>query len=144
MFDLNAQLAERLSRRASRTCGKHRICCDLHGDCVLEIQTKVLKLHKAKRQLSIRADEYTAKLVEYSSQIRNLEQKRDKLHDKSTSYAEIRSWIRAFEENVTTGSIMTAQDSAVMRSIVSTIIVKEYGIELHLKCGVEFWQGFIK
>ncbi len=111
---------------------------------ILEIQTKVLEVHKAKRQLSIGADEYTAKLIEYSSQIRKLEQERDKLHDKSTSYAEIRSWIRAFEENVTTGSIMTAQDSAVMRSIISTIIVKEYGIELHLKCGVEFWQGFEK
>lgn len=117
---------------------------DVIDSKILEMQNQVLELHKAKRQMAIGAAEYSAKLIEYSARIRELEKERDKIHDKSMEETEIRSWIRAFEQNVTTGSIMTAKDSAVMRSVVDKIIVKEYGIELHLKCGVEYWQGFIK
>ncbi|MEI3407920.1 MAG: hypothetical protein V8Q89_03770 [Christensenellales bacterium] len=56
----------------------------------------------------------------------------------------MRSWLEAFDESIANGKILTAKNSAIMRTIVEKIVVKDDGIEIQLKCGVTIGQEFVK
>lgn len=72
------------------------------------------------------------------------EAQRDGLQDSTLKYTEVRSWLEAFDESIANGKILTAKDSAIMRTIVEKIIVKDDGIEIQLKCGVTIGHEFVK
>ncbi len=110
---------------------------------IITLQESALELHKAKQRLQITPAEYAAKVKEYSSAMREKEALRDQLQDESVKYTEIRTWLKAFDENIQNGKLLTTKDSAIMRTIVERIIVKDDGIELYLKCGVVVGQEFI-
>ena len=42
------------------------------------------------------------------------------------------------------GKLLTATDSAVMRTVVERIVVRDDGIEIYLKCGVRVEQKFVR
>ena len=50
----------------------------------------------------------------------------------------------AFEHGIKDGSIMSADDTAIMRSLVEQIIVRETEIEIEFKCGVTIRQEYIR
>ncbi len=111
---------------------------------IIELQEAALSLHKAKQRMEITPVEYAAKVKEYSETMKDKEQQRNALQDESVKYAEIRAWLEAFDENIRNGKLLTAKDSAIMRTIVERIVVKDDGIELYLKCGVCVGQEFIQ
>ena len=76
--------------------------------------------------------------------MKDKEQPRNALQDESVKYAEIRAWLEAFDANIQNGSLLTAKDSAIMRTIVERIVVKDDGIEIYLKCGVVVGQEFVQ
>lgn len=117
---------------------------DLLETEIIEIQEKVLELHKAKQRLEVSAVDYSAAIAEYSAQIKEKETKRAELQDESLKYTKIKKWLAAFDENMLSGKIMTAKDSEVMRTIVERIYVKDDGIEIVLKCGVCIGQEYVK
>lgn len=111
---------------------------------IIEIQEAALTLHKAKRRMEITGADYTAKIAEYSAVMKEKESQRDQLQDSTLKYTEVRSWLEAFDESIANGKILTAKDSAIMRTIVEKIVVKDDGIEIQLKCGVTIGQEFVK
>ena len=95
-----------------------------------------------EQRLEISPAEYAAKVKEYGKTMKEKEAMRDALQDKSSKYAEIRSWLDAFDASILSGTILSAKDSEIMRTIVERIVVKDDGIEICLKCGVSVRQEF--
>lgn len=112
-------------------------------DEIIQIQENVLELHKAKQRMAVSAADYANKIKEYSEIMRQKEAERDDLQRSSLRYTEVRSWLKAFDENILNGKNLTAKDSAVMRTIVEKIICLDDGVLIHLKCGVTFEQEYI-
>lgn len=111
---------------------------------IIALQEVVLDLHKRKQRKEVTQEEYTARIREYSDAMKEKEQLRDELQDESVKYTEIRTWLEAFDANIKNGKLLTAKDSAIMRTIVERIVVKDDGIEIYLKCGVCVGQEFVR
>ena len=114
------------------------------GADILSIQASVLDLHKARQRLEIGQVEYAAKIAEYSAAMKAKENERDKLQDNAMKYAEVKTWLAAFDESISTGRILTANDSAIMHSLIERIVVKDDGIEVYLRCGVCIGQEYVR
>ena len=50
----------------------------------------------------------------------------------------------AFEHGIKDGAIMSTDDTAIMRSLVEQIIVRETEIEIEFKCGVTIRQEYVR
>lgn len=117
---------------------------DAIEDEIIELQEAVLDLHKRKQRKEVTQEEYAARIREFSEAMKEKEQLRDELQDESVKYTEIRAWLEAFDANITNGTLLTAKDSAIMRTIVERIVVKDDGIEVYLKCGVCVGQEYVR
>ncbi len=113
-------------------------------DEIIRIQTEVLELHKSKRQAQVSEADYAERIKAYSETMKKKDAQRAELQESTTKYTEIRAWLDAFDENINTGRILTVTDSEIMRSMVERIIVKDDGIEIHLKCGVSIGQAYVR
>lgn len=113
-------------------------------DEIIAIQAEALELNKAKRRLEIGTADYDARIKELTAAMKAKEAERAELQDSAVKYAQARAWLEAFNENVNTGRILTANDAEIMRMLVERIVVKEDGIEIHLKCGVSIEQEYVK
>lgn len=67
-----------------------------------------------------------------------------RLESSTLKYAEVRAWLKAFDEGINSGKLLAAMDCEIMRMIVERIIVKDNGIEVCLKCGVSIGQEFVR
>ena len=113
-------------------------------DEIIAIQAEALELNKAKRRLEIGTADYDARIKELTAAMKAKEAERAELQDSAVKYAQARAWLEAFNENVNTGRILTANDAEIMRMLVERIVVKDGGIEIHLKCGVSIEQEYVK
>ena len=113
-------------------------------DEIYEIQTKVLELHKAKQRMEIGDAEYREQLQEYTARLKALESEQLETQDTATKYAEIRLWLKTFEDTMQNGDILTAEDGSIMRSLVERIIVRKDGIEIIFKCGCGVEQEYVR
>ena len=111
---------------------------------ILGIQSEALELHKAKQRLEVGAAEYEARKKELQEMMKTKESERAALESSTLKYAEVRAWLKAFDEGINSGKLLTATDCEIMRMIVDRIIVKDNGIEVCLKCGVSIGQEFIR
>ena len=62
----------------------------------------------------------------------------------ANQYTELRVILDAFEHGIKDGSIMSTDDTAIMRSLVEQIIVRETEIEIEFKCGVTIRQEYVR
>jgi DNA invertase Pin-like site-specific DNA recombinase len=124
------------------TADKQAALAQIEAD-ILSIQASVLDLHKARQRLEIGQAEYAAKIAEYSAAMKAKDNERDKLQDNAMKYAEVKTWLAAFDESISTGRILTANDSAIMHSLIERIVVKDDGIEVYLRCGVCIGQEYV-
>lgn len=111
---------------------------------IIQTQERVLDLHKQKVAHKITDAEYNAAIQECSQQMQQLEAQQTELQTVATRYAEVRGWLDAFETNIRTGEIMSANDTMVMKTLVERIIVNDTGIEVQFKCGVSVEQEYIR
>lgn len=111
---------------------------------IISIQEAALDLHKAKQRMEVGQAEYDARKKELQDAMKTKEASRAALESSTLKYAEVRAWLKAFDENVNSGKILTATDSEIMRLIVERIVVKDDGIEIYLKCGVSVGHEYVK
>lgn len=111
---------------------------------ILGIQSEALELHKAKQRLEVGAAEYEARIKELQEIMKTKEKERAALESSTLKYEEVIAWLKAFDEGINSGKLLTATDCEIMRMIVDRIIVKDNGIEVCLKCGVSIGQEFVR
>ena len=122
--------------------GKERL--QALDDDIITIQEQALELHRAKQRMEVGQAEYDARKKELQDAMAAKEGERAALEDTTLKYAEVRTWLKAFDEGINSGKLLTATDCEIMRMIVDRIIVKDDGIEVCLKCGVSIGQEFIR
>ncbi len=113
-------------------------------DQIIALQEAALALHKAKQRMEVSAADYAAKVKEYSEQMKALEAERDEAAQTANQYTELKVILDAFEHGIKDGSIMSTDDTAIMRSLVEQIIVRETEIEIEFKCGVTIRQEYVR
>lgn len=113
-------------------------------DEIIAIKTEALELNKAKRRLEVGTTDYDVRIKELTDAMKAKEAERAELQDSAIKYAQAKAWLEAFDENVCTGRILTANDAEIIRMLVERIVVKDGGIEIHLKCGVSIQQEYAK
>ena len=111
---------------------------------IIQLQQAALDLHRAKQRLEIGAAEYTAKVKEYSEQMRMLEARRESLQGTDLKYAEVKAWLDTFMEQTMQEDALTTIDGVTMKMLVERIIARETGIEVIFKCGVAIEKEYVK
>ena len=96
------------------------------------------------QRMEVSAADYAAKVKEYSEQMKALEAERDEAAQTANQYTELKVILDAFEHGIKDGSIMSTDDTAIMRSLVEQIIVRETEIEIEFKCGVTIRQEYVR
>ena len=113
-------------------------------DEIIALQEAGLALHKAKQRLEVSAADYAATVKEYSDRMKALEAERDEAAKTANQYTDLRVILDAFEHGIKDGTIMSTDDTAIMRSLVEQIIVRETEIEIKFKCGVTISQEYVR
>lgn len=73
-----------------------------------------------------------------------LEAERDEAAKTANQHTELKVILDAFEHGFKDGTIMSSDDTAIMRSLVDQIIVRETEIEIEFKCGVAIRQEYVR
>ncbi len=111
---------------------------------IIQLQQAALDLHRAKQRLEIGAAEYTAKVKEYSEQMRMLEARRESLQCTDLKYAEVKSWLDTFTDQAMQADALTRIDGVTMKMLVERIIARETDIEVIFKCGVAIEKKYVR
>ncbi|WP_077533292.1 zinc ribbon domain-containing protein [Massiliimalia massiliensis] len=109
---------------------------------IIEVQEAVLALHKAKQSFSVSATDYATHIQAYSQRMQELEAQQEEQKSVATRYAEVKAWLDAFEQHIKDGSIMSADDSTILKQLMEQIIVSDSGIEIQFKCGVSIEKDY--
>lgn len=94
--------------------------------------------------MEISATDFAAQVKEHSEQMKALEAERDEAAQTANQYTELKVILDTFEHGIKDGSIMSTDDTAIMRSLVEQIIVREKEIEIEFKCGVTIRQEYVR
>ena len=113
-------------------------------EAIIRIQEAVLELHKAKQRMKVSAPDYAAKVKEYGEQMKALEAERDEAQQATNQYTALKAILDNFERGLKDGSVMDADDNAIMRSVVEQIIIREDAMEIEFKCGVSVIMEYVR
>ena len=111
---------------------------------IIAVQETALDLHKKKKNSVIAAETYDTEIRACSERMKELEAQQAELRTAATRYAEVKGWLDAFEQAMQDGSIATASDAALMKTLVERIIVNDDGIEVEFKCGASVQQEYAR
>ena len=111
---------------------------------IIEIQERVLDLHKQKRALAISDACYNTQIEEYSQQLGTLEARQQELQSAEARYATVKMWLEDFKQHMQTGDATDDQDGKLMKGLVEAIIVWPERMEIRFKCGVTVEQEYVK
>ncbi len=102
---------------------------------IIAIQEQALGLHKAKQAHTITENEYAARISECGIRMKELEAQQAEMQTAASRYAEVKAWLDAFQDHISSGDILNADDEGIIKQLVEQIIVNEDGIEIQFKCG---------
>ena len=102
---------------------------------IIELQERVLDLHKQKRAMKISDAYYNAQVNDYSQQLGALESRKQALQTADARYATVRMWLADFRQHMQKGDATDDRDGSIMKTLVEAIIVWDDRIEVRFKCG---------
>ena len=73
---------------------------------IIELQERVLDLHKQKRAMKISDAYYNAQVNDYSQRMQELEAQQAELQTTENRYGEVKMWLDSFAEHIQSGAIM--------------------------------------
>ncbi len=109
---------------------------------IIAIQEQALGLHKAKQAHTITENEYAARISECSIRMKELEAKQAEMQTAASRYAEVKAWLDAFQDHISSGDILNADDEGIIKQLVEQIIVNDDGIEIQFKCGASIEKEY--
>lgn len=111
---------------------------------IIELQETALTLHKNKQSGLIAAEAYDTEIRACSERMKELEAQQAAMKTAATRYAEVKTWIDAFEQGLQDGSIAETDDAGLMKTLVERITVNSDGIEVEFKCGARVQQKYVR
>lgn len=110
---------------------------------IIELQERVLDLHKQKRAMKISDAYYNAQVNDYSQQLGALESRKQALQTADARYATVRMWLADFRQHMQEGDATDDRDGSIMKTLVEAIIVWDDRIEMRFKCGATVEQKYV-
>ena len=110
---------------------------------IIELQERVLDLHKQKRAMAISDAYYNAQVNDYSQQLAALEDRQQALQTADARYATVRMWLADFQQHMQEGDATDDRDGSIMKTLVEAIIVWDDRIEVRFKCGATVEQKYV-
>ena len=110
---------------------------------IIELQERVLDLHKQKRAMAISEAYYNAQVNEYSQQLGVLEARQEALNTADARYATVKLWLADFQQHMQSGDATDDRDGSIMKTLVEAIIVWDDRIEVRFKCGATVEQKYV-
>lgn len=110
---------------------------------IIELQERVLDLHKQKRAMAISDAYYNAQVNDYSQQLAALEDRQRALQTAEARYATVRMWLADFQQHMQDGDATDDRDGSIMKTLVEAIIVWDDHIEVRFKCGATIEQKYV-
>ena len=111
---------------------------------IIDLQEKVLALHRQKRAQSVNDAYYNAQVNDYSQQLAALEDQQQALQTADARYATVRMWLSDFQQHMQEGDATDDRDGKMMKSLVESIIIWPDRMEIHFRCGVNIEQKYVK
>lgn len=111
---------------------------------IIQLQEATLEAHKAKQRMEVSTPDYAAKVKEYGEQMKVLEAERDEAQQTANQYTALKAILDNFENGLKNGSVMDADDNAIMRSLVEQIIIRDDEMEIEFKCGVTYKHEYVR
>ena len=111
---------------------------------IIDLQEKVLALHRQKRAQAVNDAYYNAQVNDYSQQLAALEDRQQALQTADARYATVRMWLADFQQHMQEGDATDDRDGKMMKSLVESIIIWPDRMEIHFKCGVNIEQKYVK
>ena len=111
---------------------------------IIELQERVLDLHKQKRAMKISDAYYNAQVNDYSQQLGALESRKQALQTADARYATVRMWLADFRQHMQEGDATDDRDGSIMKTLVEAIIVWDDRIEVRFKCGATVEQKYVE
>lgn len=111
---------------------------------IIELQERVLDLHKQKRAMKISDAYYNAQVNDYSQQLGALESRKQALQTADARYATVRMWLADFRQHMQEGDATDERDGSIMKTLVEAIIVWDDRIEVRFKCGATVEQKYVE
>ena len=87
---------------------------------IIELQERVLDLHKQKRAMKISDAYYNAQVNDYSQQLGALESRQQALQTADARYATVRMWLADFRQHMQEGDATDDRDGSIMKTLVQT------------------------
>ena len=94
--------------------------------------------------MEVNTPDYAAKVKEYGEQMKALEAERDEAQQTANQYTALKAILDNFENGLKNGSVMDADDNAIMRSVVEQIIIRDDEMEIEFKCGVSIKKEYVR
>ena len=88
---------------------------------IIELQERVLDLHKQKRAMKISDAYYNAQVNDYSQQLEALESRKQALQTADARYATVRMWLADFRQHMQEGDATDDRDGSIMKTLVEAI-----------------------
>ena len=110
---------------------------------IIELQERVLDLHKQKRAMKISDAYYNTQVNDYSQQLGALESRKQALQTADARYATVRMWLADFRQHMQEGDATDDRDGSIMKTLVEAIIVWDDRIEVRFKCGATVEQKYV-
>lgn len=110
---------------------------------IIELQERVLDLHKQKRAMAISEAYYNAQVNDYSQQLGALEFRQQELQSAEARYTTVKMWLADFQQHMQSGDATDDRDGSIMKTLVEAIIVWDDRIEVRFKCGATVEQKYV-
>ena len=110
---------------------------------IIDLQEKVLALHRQKRAQAVNDAYYNAQVNDYSQQLAALEDRQQALQTADARYATVRMWLADFQQHMQEGDATDDRDGSIMKTLVEAIIVWDDRIEVRFKCGATVEQKYV-
>ena len=111
---------------------------------IIDLQEKVLALHRQKRAQAVNDAYYNAQVNDYSQQLGALESRKQALQTADARYATVRMWLADFRQHMQEGDATDDRDGSIMKTLVEAIIVWDDRIEVRFKCGATVEQKYVE
>ena len=110
---------------------------------IIDLQEKVLALHRQKRAQAVNDAYYNAQVNDYSQQLGALESRQQALQTADARSATARMWLADFRQHMQEGDATDDRDGSIMKTLVEAIIVWDDRIEVRFKCGASVEQKYV-
>ena len=104
---------------------------------IIDVQEKVLELHKQKREGLLSPSAFNQKVTEQKAEMEQLQEQQQKLYEQQGNTLAVEYWLNQFQD-ATDRMDEAAVESTVIKTLVDQIVVdcKRNTVDIHFKCGV--------